>query len=69
MKLSLDLAIGETNAINTGDTAKLGELAQKIKDLNGRLVDIRREQMFQRVSWFLPASDESLGVSHLESGY
>jgi len=56
VKLSLDLAIGETNAINTGDTAKLGELAQKIKDLNGRLVDIRREQMFQRVSLcFLPA--------------
>ena len=50
MKLTLDLAIGETNAIKKGDEGKVGELAQKVRDLNGRLMDIRREQVFQRVS-------------------
>lgn len=50
VKLSLDLAIGETNAIKKGDEGKVGELAQKVRDLNGRLMDIRREQVFQRVS-------------------
>lgn len=49
VKLTLDLAIGETNAIESTDKAKIGELAQKVKDLNSRLVDIRREQVFQRV--------------------
>ena len=50
VKLTLDLAIGETNAIKSADEGKIGELAQKVRDLNGRLVDIRREQVFQRVS-------------------
>ena len=49
VKLTLDLAIGETNAIKSSDEGKIGELAQKVRDLNGRLVDIRREQVFQRV--------------------
>ena len=49
VKLTLDLAIGETNAIKSGDEGRVGELAQKIRDLNSRLVDIRREQVFQRV--------------------
>lgn len=51
MKLTLDLAIGETSAIESADKGKLSEIAQKIRDLNGRLQDIRREQVFQRVSW------------------
>ena len=50
VKLTLDLAIGETNAIKTADEGRMGELAQKVRDLNSRLVDIRREQVFQRVS-------------------
>ena len=50
MKLTLDLAIGETSAIESSDKGKLSEIAQKIRDLNGRLQDIRREQVFQRVS-------------------
>lgn len=50
VKLTLDLAIGETNAIKNADEGKVGELAQKVRDLNGRLMDIRREQVFQRVS-------------------
>lgn len=50
VRLTLDLAIGETNAIKTADEGRMGELAQKVRDLNQRLVDIRREQVFQRVS-------------------
>lgn len=50
VKLTLDLAIGETSAIESTDKGKLSEIAQKIRDLNGRLQDIRREQVFQRVS-------------------
>ena len=50
MKLTLDLAIGETSAIESTDKGKLSEIAQKIRDLNGRLQDIRREQVFQRVT-------------------
>ena len=53
VKLTLDLAIGETNAIKSADEGKIGELAQKVRDLNSRLVDIRREQVFQRVSYSL----------------
>ena len=49
VKLTLDLAIGETNAIKNADEGKVGELAQKVRDLNGRLMDVRREQVFQRV--------------------
>lgn len=52
MRLNLDLAIGETSAIDKGDKGKLSEIAQKVKDLNGRLQDIRREQVFQRVREF-----------------
>ena len=50
VKLTLDLAIGETSAIESTDKGKMSEIAQKIRDLNGRLQDIRREQVFQRVS-------------------
>lgn len=48
MRLTLDLAIGETSAIESTDKGKLSEIAQKVRDLNGRLQDIRREQVFQR---------------------
>ena len=50
IKLSLDLAIGQTSAIESSDKEKMSELSQKVRDLNGRLQDIRREQVFQRVS-------------------
>lgn len=52
MKLSLDLAIGDSSTIDSTDKGKLGELVGKVRDLNGRLGDIRREQVFQRVSPF-----------------
>jgi len=42
------MAIGETSQIERSDKEKLGEVAQKVKDLNARLQDVRREQIFQR---------------------
>jgi hypothetical protein len=55
IKLTLDLAIGETSAIESTDKGKIQDIVQKVKDLNGRLQDIRREQVFQRVgACFLP---------------
>ncbi|ELR07625.1 emp24p/erv25p- protein [Pseudogymnoascus destructans] len=48
VKLMLDLAIGTTSEIETDDHGKITDLVQKVKDLNGRLMDIKREQLFQR---------------------
>ena len=50
VKLSLDLAIGETSKIESEDKSKIESIVGKVKELNGRLVDVRREQVFQRVS-------------------
>lgn len=49
IRLTLDLAIGETSAIESSDKSKLDDIATRIKDLTSRLNDIRREQVFQRV--------------------
>jgi hypothetical protein len=49
IKLKLDLAIGESSALDAADKGKIHDIVQKVKDLNGRLQDIRREQVFQRV--------------------
>jgi p24 family protein alpha len=49
IKLTLDLAIGETSAIESSDKGKLEDIASRVRDLNARLNDIRREQVFQRV--------------------
>jgi p24 family protein alpha len=54
IKLTLDLAIGETSDIESSDKEKLEDIASRVKDLNHRLNDIRREQIFQRVSYLLP---------------
>ncbi|KAH8146868.1 uncharacterized protein LAJ45_09242 [Morchella importuna] len=48
VKLHLDLAIGETSEIESKDKHKLADIVQRVKDLNARLQDIRREQVFQR---------------------
>ena len=53
IKLTLDLAIGETSAIESTDKGKIQDIVQKVKDLNGRLQDIRREQVFQRVRFYI----------------
>jgi p24 family protein alpha len=49
VKLSLDLAIGATSKIESDDKGKIEGIVGKVKELNGRLMDIRREQVFQRV--------------------
>ena len=65
VKLTLDLAIGETSAIESEDKGKIQDIAQKVRDLNGRLQDIRREQVFQRVSVIFPYDPY---ISYLEMG-
>jgi hypothetical protein len=50
IKVELDMAIGETSAIESTDKGTMEDLVGKVKDLNARLGDIRREQVFQRVS-------------------
>lgn len=49
VRVTLDMAIGETSNIELEDKGKMQDIVQKVKDLNGRLHDIRREQVFQRV--------------------
>jgi hypothetical protein len=49
VKLSLDVAIGASSKIESEDHGKIADIVQRVKDLNGRLQDIRREQIFQRV--------------------
>lgn len=49
IRFDLDLAIGETSKIESDDKDKMQDLQQKVRDLNARLQDIRREQVFQRV--------------------
>ena len=44
------MAIGTTSDIESSDKGKIQDIVQKVKDLNGRLLDIKREQMFQRVN-------------------
>ncbi|RDW60944.1 hypothetical protein BP6252_12327 [Coleophoma cylindrospora] len=48
IKLTLDMVIGETSSIESNDKGKIQDIVQKVKDLNSRLQDIRREQVFQR---------------------
>jgi hypothetical protein len=50
VKLTIDMAIGETSKIESEDKSKIDSIVSKVKELNGRLADIRREQVFQRVS-------------------
>lgn len=50
VKLWLDMAIGESSKIESDDKHKIDSLLGKVKELNGRMADIRREQVFQRVS-------------------
>jgi hypothetical protein len=41
--------VGETGEIDRSSKEKSESLAQRVQDLNARLQDIRREQVFQRV--------------------
>jgi p24 family protein alpha len=49
IKLHLDLAVGETSELDRGHKDQKDSLAQRVQELNARLQDIRREQVFQRV--------------------
>ncbi|KAF4126288.1 p24 family protein alpha [Geosmithia morbida] len=48
IKLQLDMVIGETNQIESTDKNKLQDIASRVRDLNARIKDVRREQVFQR---------------------
>ncbi|CAK4033045.1 probable COPII-coated vesicle [Lecanosticta acicola] len=48
IKFELDMAIGETTQIESADKSKIDSVVQKVRDLNARLQDVRREQVFQR---------------------
>lgn len=48
IKLELDMVIGATSAIESSDKDKMSDVVQKIRDINARLEDVRREQVFQR---------------------
>lgn len=50
VRVTLDIAIGETSKIETEDKDKIKDIVQRVRDLNSRLQDIRREQVYQRVS-------------------
>jgi len=60
IRFQLDMAIGETSKIESSDKEKMSDIVTKVRDLNARLSDIRREQVFQRVSYDHKAS--SFGV-------
>ncbi|CAG8467417.1 6047_t:CDS:2 [Ambispora leptoticha] len=47
-RLTLDMAIGETTNEEENDKEHFSELAQRVRDLNNRVADIRREQSYQR---------------------
>lgn len=49
VRVTLDIAIGETSKIETEDKDKMKDIVQRVRDLNSRLHDIRREQVYQRV--------------------
>jgi hypothetical protein len=63
VKLSLDLAIGATSKIESDDKGKIEGIVGKVKELNGRLMDIRREQVFQRVRSGSPMATSVLDSS------
>jgi hypothetical protein len=60
VKFTLDMAIGETSKIESTDKGKIDDIVQRISDLNKRMQDIRREQVFQRVG-LPPLADGCVG--------
>jgi hypothetical protein len=59
------MAIGETSRIESTDKDKVQTLVQKVKDLNSRLQDVRREQVFQRVCHTVERADRTYGIPWL----
>lgn len=48
IRMHLDVAVGEAKVDEEGEREHVKDLAAKVRDLNHRLADIRREQQFQR---------------------
>lgn len=48
VKLHLDIAVGEAKVDEQGEKEHVSDLADKVRDLNKRLEDIRKEQQYQR---------------------
>jgi len=48
IKLYLDIVVGNTKPDIESDRSHIGELSSKLRDLNQKLEDIRREQQYQR---------------------
>ncbi|PMB67258.1 putative membrane protein C16E9.09c [Beauveria bassiana] len=48
IKLRLDMVIGSSSEIESSDKNTIADITTRVKDLNNRLFDIRREQVFQR---------------------
>ncbi len=62
VRMYLDLAIGASSTIEADDKDKIESIVGKVKDLNARLQDIRREQVFQRVGSGVPnPEDQDIG--------
>jgi len=68
VKFTLDVAIGETSKIESTDKDKVQTLTQKVQDLNSRLQDVRREQIFQRVCAFHTEILEVVGIANARVG-
>ena len=51
VKFFLDMAVGHSDEFHQAGTEKVNDLARRIQDLNARLQDIKKEQIFQRVSF------------------
>ncbi|KAG1760137.1 emp24/gp25L/p24 family/GOLD-domain-containing protein [Suillus occidentalis] len=48
IKLYLDIVVGTTKPDIESDRTHIGELSSKLRDLNQKLEDVRREQQYQR---------------------
>ncbi len=47
------MAIGSTSELLNSDNSKVLSIAERLKELNQRINDIRREQAFQKVSTYI----------------
>ena len=48
IRLYLDIVVGSTKSDREHDRSHVTEMSQKLRDLNNKLEDIRREQQYQR---------------------
>jgi hypothetical protein len=64
VKFTLDMAIGETSKIESTDKGKIDDIVQKVSDLNKRIQDIRREQVFQRVCLSSPGFGKGVWMGY-----